>query len=546
MGVTLLPGAPQFGQGGGNNQNLVQLAMAVKSFKMQEKQQKKAEAASRVDMLMKNPQLLLMQDPKEMEKDLKELGIKVTDQQPTNPQDAAKTAPTAEGTAKVDPNQMATLASVTQGNKSGAQSASPASPGAANKAPGGGETGGIMSPQLVEQMGAKANQRLQENYGALAPIYQGARSQVESSQHQAQLQMEIDTLKRAAIGGDIRAMARLSSLAGHQVTDSDMRNMVVAAGASDKAVQQALDVALHNETGDSKASRFQAMSKDMLGNPQIMERLDNPLDVYKITNSIVFGGSLPEGVSMKPFTLEELKQEADYEKMVMQDQGLPYEFAHLVARGQQMKVSPSLLLPPGMQGLLNPDNPLNTTSLATRKVGAQEKQASAAALSAEAEMVKANTEHSKIAVTLAQKEYDALNDRIKLMIEADKAKKPWPDDIKQGYLNQLARATGLMPEEVSHWYKFGMTTEYKKIPASDLAETAAGRQPGVPKPVKRDKTFAEKGGVAGAVRRTLPKDAQGNPILNPFELERQLLTAGRERTLQYMKDIMLGTEEKPK
>src|SRR5712664_2407135 len=133
---------PQYGQGGDNSQNLVQLAMAVKSFKMQEKEQKRQQAAERVSMLMKNPQLLLMQDPKEMEKDLKALGIKVTDQPAADPA-AAKQTTTPKGdqgssSAKVDPNQISALANATQGNKSGAQAASPASPGAANKAPGGG------------------------------------------------------------------------------------------------------------------------------------------------------------------------------------------------------------------------------------------------------------------------------------------------------------------------------------------------------------------------------------------------------------------------
>src|SRR5205809_1214074 len=107
--------------------------MAVKSFKMQEKQQKKAEAASRVDMLMKNPQLLLMQDPKELEKDLKELGIKITDQPVANPQDAKPAPPKGPGTgdqpaANVNPGNLASVAAAVQGNKSGAQAASPASP----------------------------------------------------------------------------------------------------------------------------------------------------------------------------------------------------------------------------------------------------------------------------------------------------------------------------------------------------------------------------------------------------------------------------------
>lgn len=530
---------PQYGQQGGQDAgNLIQLALAVKSFKMQEKEQKRQQAAGRVDMLMKNPQLLLMQDPKEMEKDLNTLGIKITDQPPADPNTAKQTtSPQPQGGGgKVDPNQMSSLANITQGNKSGAQAASPASPGAANKAPGGGETGGIMSPQLVEQMSAKANERMRQNYGALAPIYMGAQTQLDAQRHQAQLSSEIDTLKEGAIGGDIRAMARLSSLAGHTVTDGDIRGWVVASGHSPEAVQQAMDVALHNETGDSRATRFQGMTKDLMANPQIMDRLSNPLDVYKITSSLVYGGSIPEGVTMKPFTLDELKAEADYEKTLMTEQGLPYEFSHLVARGRSLGIPPTMSLPPGMQGLLTRE------TMGERKVGATEKQASASMLSAEADWVKANDTHLKIKQTLEQKDYELLNERIRLMTEADKAKKPWPDDIKQGYLNQLARATGLMPEEVDHWYKFGMTTEYRKDPDSELAKVAAGGKPGAPKP-KREKTLAESGGIVGAVSRNIPKDAAGNPILSPFELEHQLLTKGRDKALQYMKDIIFGMNE---
>src|ERR1700747_249411 len=139
-------GPPQYGQGGGpDTSSLVQLAMAVKSFKMQEKDQKRQQAAERVKMLFNNPQLLLMQDPKEMEKDLKTLGIKVTDQRPVDPSAAGKVtqpAATNPGTGDVPANNVnpAALASVMQGNKSAAQAANPTSPNAAGKAPGGGET----------------------------------------------------------------------------------------------------------------------------------------------------------------------------------------------------------------------------------------------------------------------------------------------------------------------------------------------------------------------------------------------------------------------
>jgi hypothetical protein len=538
---------PQYGQGGGGGDNLVQLAMAVKSFKMKEKEQKRSEAAERVQMLMSNPQLLMMQDPKEMEKDLKTLGIKVTDQAPANPQDAAKSAPPAQGGTPVsgggggtDPNALAALASATGGSKSGAQSASPASAGAGSKSPGGGVTSGIMPPQMVESMAAKASERLKQNYGALAPIYMGAQTQLDAARHQAQLQGEIDTLKEGAAGGDIRSMARLSALAGHQVTDSDIRGWVVAGGASDQIVSQAMDVALHNETGDSKALRFQNMSKDLMSNTELMSRLTNPLDVYKITSSLVYGGAMPDGVQMKPFSLNELKEEADYEKTLMTEQGLPYGFAHLVARGRSLGIPPTMSLPPGMQGLLTRE------TMGERKIGAQETTARAAMVSALADKQKADDAHTKINQVLANKEYDSLNERVRLMIEADKAKHPWPDEIKQGYLNQLARATGLMPEEVDHWYKFGMTTEYKQDPASDLAKAAAGRGPRpAVKPTKKEPTLAERGGVIGAIARNLPRDKEGKVESDPMKLYMEMDEATRGKALKYLRDILVGIEPAP-
>src|SRR5260221_2998987 len=123
MSVTYLPGAPQFGQGGGgaDSQGLVQLAMAVKSFKMQEREQKRQEAQQKAQILMSNPALLVMTDPKDVEKALKEgYGLNFTDQSPADPAKATQ-VPTGGGTPpspssggpsgapKADPNSIAQL-----------------------------------------------------------------------------------------------------------------------------------------------------------------------------------------------------------------------------------------------------------------------------------------------------------------------------------------------------------------------------------------------------------------------------------------------------
>src|SRR6267142_1431662 len=128
MGVTMLPGAPQYGMGGGGQENLVQLAMAIKSFKMKEKETKKADAQQKLSLLMQNPQLLLMTDPKDLEKSFKDAyDIKFNAEVPPNPQDATQVAaPKAPESGNVpqttprglDPNSIASLANATQGNKS--------------------------------------------------------------------------------------------------------------------------------------------------------------------------------------------------------------------------------------------------------------------------------------------------------------------------------------------------------------------------------------------------------------------------------------------
>ena len=307
-----------------------------------------------------------------------------------------------------------------------------------------------------------------------------------------------------------------------------------------QAIQQALDVSLGNESGAEKAKRFSSMTKDLLGNTQIMDKLQNPQDAYKIASSIVYSGTWPEGVQMKNKTLADLKAEADYEHQMAEDYGTPYEFNHFLAQGHANALAPSLMLPKGMLGLLSKE------TISSRKVGAQEKTAQAVLISAQADKEKADDAHNKIAQTLGQVDYQNLNDRIKLMIEADKAKKPWPDDIKQGYLNQLARATELQPEEVDHWYSWHTSTEYRKVPDTDLARGAAGAAPQGKKP-KREPTLAERGGVAGEIARKLPKDpTTGKPITDPLKLYDAMDEATRGKALKWMRDILVGIEPEPR
>lgn len=240
---------------------------------------------------------------------------------------------------------------------------------------------------------------------------------------------------------------------------------------------------------------------------------------------------------MKPHTLDELKSEADYEHQLADDYGTPFPINHLISRGRTMGLSLSQMLPDKMMGIFSKNLP-------GQKADALSKQASAAMLSAQAEKEKADNEHSKIKRTLDQTEYKQLNDRIALMIDADKVKKPWPDEIRQGYLDQLARATGLMPEDVDHWYKWSTSHEYKQDPDSDLAKAAAGRGPAGKKP-KKEPTLAERGGIAGEISRRLPRNKEGKIETDPSKLYMDMDEATRGRALKYLRDILVGIEPEP-
>ena len=473
MGVTMLPGPPQFGQGGGaDTSGIVQLALAIKQYKNQQTQQKKADAQQKVAMLTQNPQLLMMTDPKDLEKALKEgYGINVTDQNLPQPGQGGgapggvSSIPMTPGLGNATPNSLAAVGNAVQGNKAGAQAGAPVSPTAANAAPGGGvnQTG---TPQLVEQLAAKAQQDFTTKFGAVAPLYASAMSQIEQEQLKAKTINEIEGLKQNAASGDFRSMGRLYMLAGKDVTDADMRAMIASSNMDPKVVSQAMDFALGNETDADKAKRFDSTLKTLSSSPDFMGRLQNPTDITEIARSIVYGGKLPEGVgALRLQSLDELGKEADYEKYLTTEIGLPYDMAHTVARARSLGIDTNLSLPKGFQ------------TLAQRKVGVTETEAGAAVTSAQAALIKSKSDMLKVTSEIQSLASDRLNDRLKSMIEARKAKHPFPDEVENGLINEVAREVGLQPEQVKKWYQYvtgGESWTYTPVPDSDLARAAAG------------------------------------------------------------------------
>ena len=474
MGVTALPGPPQFGMGQQDPGALVRVALAVKQAKMAETQQKRENAMQTLDMLMKNPQLLLLTDPKEVEKQFKELGIKFNDKPPVNPASPLPTTgaatpglPAATSGGPVG-DALGVINNASKPNASGAQAGAPASNQAAAKAPGGGVTPGFM-----DQVAAKAQEAFTQKYGALAPLYGQAMSQVELESIKAKGLAEIEQLKANAAGGDFQSMGRLYALAGHEITDSTLRGLIASSNMDPTVVSQAMDLALGNESPKDKAQRFNDTLKTLTSSPSFMEKLQNPTDITEIARSVVYGGKLPEGVgSLRANTLQELNAEADYEMHLVNDVGLNYDQAHFIARSRTLGIDMSNSLPPAMRSLLLPGGP----TLAQQKGAATGKQAEASLLSAQAEMKKAQSASASILATLSSKQYEDLNDRLKDMIEADKAKHPWPEDIREGLLSQVAVASGRTPEEVHSWYNImgGHSMRYVPSPDSDIAKAAAG------------------------------------------------------------------------
>jgi hypothetical protein len=478
MGVTYLPGAPQLGQSGNDPQGLVQLAMAVKSFKMQEAQQKRQQAQEKAQLLMSNPSLLVMTDPKDVEKALKEgYGLTFNEKTPSDPAKATQ-VPTDQGgaggggtaPANVDPNKLAQLGASTGKTGQGAGGGGSPSTGAQP---------GLTSPGVVEHLTSQANQVQMDKLGKLAPLYLGAVDAMTMEHMRAQTVTEIEGLRQRAVKGDFQALGRLMTLSGKQISDADMRGMIASSNMDPKVVQQALDFALGNETDGEKAKRFDSTLKTLMGNQEFMGRLVNPGDATAYARSVVYSGQIPEGIQMKPHSIQELTQEAGYEKQLT-DEGLDLSFAHTIARMRTDGINYTMGLPPGFH------------SITERKVGAQEGQAEAAKTAANADMLKAQNEARKIAGELHFKLSDQLNERLRTMVEAAKAKHPFPKDVEEGLINELATQTGLMPERVTKWYQYvtgGHEYSYTPVPDTDLAVKAAGaRSKEKPKAGKKSDT----------------------------------------------------------
>src|SRR5712671_943959 len=139
MPISYIPSAQNQAEGV-DSRGLVQLAMAVHQSKLAEEEQKKGEATSRIKMLTENPDLMSMMDPKAIEKDFKTAGFQLASADQVQAMTkmiqgggGVEMAPAPSATP-VPSNQLEQLGATMQGNKAGAQSATPPSKGASAKA----------------------------------------------------------------------------------------------------------------------------------------------------------------------------------------------------------------------------------------------------------------------------------------------------------------------------------------------------------------------------------------------------------------------------
>jgi hypothetical protein len=365
MPVTYIPSAQNQTPDQFDPRGLAQIALAIHQTKFAEAEKEKSDAMDTLKMVTENPDLLTMMDPNDLKKKFETAtgGKMASPEQVASMQKmiqsgAPPVTPPAPPAAPVPSNQLEQLGATMQGNKAGAQSATPPSAGAAAKAPGGGVTpGGIVTPGTgqLQQLQEGAMSSFTKQVGALAPLYLGAASQKQQQYLIAQKQQEIHKLYEEANGGGpgaVRAFGMLQQMNGKTTTADEMR--AILSGSNDPAVaKQAMDYALGNETGADLAKRQSSTLTTILGNKEFMQKLKDPTDAPRIAQSIVDGHGIPSDVMKRPLTLDEIKDTNTYQKQLI-DQGFAPEDARRAAEANAQGIPYTLSLPTAMHGLTIP------------------------------------------------------------------------------------------------------------------------------------------------------------------------------------------------
>lgn len=475
--------------------SLMQLALAVKQMKLQESTQQRQEASGRLDMLLKNPQMLMMMDPKMIERDFGALGYKLASPETMhatsqmNDGQGPAGGPTAAAPPQSTPvptSQIAKLGAATQGSSAGAQSATPPSPEAARRAPGGGvSSGGIVTPGTgeLDQMKKQAEDTFSQKYGALAPLYQGAQQQYRADQIKQQHQMEVDQVFSDAAQGDPRAMGRAMMLSGHPVTDADLRAMIFSSSnaVDDKTRTHALDFALGNETPAAKVTRYSDTLKTLMGSSDFMTSLPDPGEAPRVAQSIVDGHGMPDNVRMN-MPLSKIVESNKYFMDLMNVGGLSAHDAARSADTRAYGVPYTLSLPDAAQGLTIPQE----------RVGAEKTAAEGGYMRGEAELGRLGVDKSKAEIDMKRIEAQFGTDpnfqhQVTNLVNMARAKMAIDPEMVSKIQDEIATRAGLTKQQVYNWWQwilfpsmaFGpLGTTYTGTPSAALAGEESAGEPG--------------------------------------------------------------------
>lgn len=448
-GVTTIPASVMqrpSGSQGADFSGLLQLAMAAKQMKMQEEDRKKSQASQTLEAGIKMIQQGVQIDPKVIGKAMKTLGLgDIAEVQPAPP--AASAPPTSGnvpgGSLPLPTNvKDLTALSAAMGNKAGAQSATPPSKQAQERAPGGGVSNDFMTPEMSSSLADQARQR----FGSLAPLYLGALSQQQIAAMQAkheQMVQEIQSKVDDSIASgkpDARLMGQLFLMSGKTLNDSETKNIYAMLGSPEQQ-SQFLDFL----QGSTSATELAKNSTDILKS-LMTDYPDAPVeDLRKASIAAASGNEIPLDVQNKLSSVQSIAKSTDaFYKLAT---NFPLDVARRASIAVGAGIPIAQAVPKGASSLAEQTMRIKQEELG---VQIQTKNIEAAKYGLEAEKYKQET--AKLAAAEADKQAEQDVKDLEAMVVAKKAGvKIDPETLTRMEAKVAARA-GMTLQEVHHWY----------------------------------------------------------------------------------------------
>jgi hypothetical protein len=468
--------------------DFVGLAQAMLQMKREKKSQEQQEAVNRLNTvqgmikqgLQPSPEMLqqMQKDFKILDIDPKVLTANAQSVQPVQPQQQEAqqqptNAPVAQPMPQVNSQAVSAVGNATQGNKAGAQAATPPSDSAAKKAPGGGvNTSGAMTPgggqfekafnqaseggtqpamQSDPYAAVRSPQAMQQSYNNAMEMWQGMAA-TGFQKNQAEGMMA--DLQRRAMGGDDEALGRFLQLSGMNIPTDMM--MFLRANPQQKAAM--LSFAAGQETP------AQAILRESNTRQMLMQQYGGVLDIPQIeevTKSIMAGQGIPPGIAQKISTIQSRFKEAEFFYKFAQI--LPVKYAAAAAQAAAHGLNANLVLPSGMQSL----------SEMTLKIEQQKANAMSAQVGVERErnqMMKTKAEmdafndYNKIMNEMQKQENEQLMKTLNSLIDMEKADMDVDKTILNETIGKVALQVGVSTERVEGFWSFITGPKYKFSP----------------------------------------------------------------------------------